>query len=68
MKFQLFINHDDIKYWVLKKIEYSSIKLITNQKNKLKAEKNLTSDENNHQYMIIIMLLSFEIRILSYIN
>ena len=48
MKFQLFINHDDIKHQVLKKIEHSSIKLIMNQKDKLKAEKNLTSDENDH--------------------
>ena len=68
IKFQLFIDHDNIKYWVLEKIEYSSIKLITNQKNKLKTEKNLISDENNHWYMIITTSLSFETRILSYIN
>ena len=48
MKFQLFIDHDDIKYQILKKIEHSSIELIMNQKNKLKAEENLTSDENDY--------------------
>ena len=68
MKFWLFINYDNIKHWVLEKIEHSSIKLIMNQKDKLKAEEDLTSDENDHQYMIIIISLSFEIRVLSYIN
>ena len=68
MKFWLFINHDNIKHWVLEKIEHSSIKLIVNQKDKFKAEENLISDENNHQYMIITMSLSFETRVLSYIN
>ena len=48
MKFQLFINHDNIKHQVLEKIEHSSIKLITNQKNKLKTKKNLTLDENDY--------------------
>ena len=68
MKFQLFIDHNNIKHQVLKKIEHSSIKLIINQKNKLKAEKDLTSDENDHQYMIITTSLLFETRVLSYIN
>ena len=48
MKFQLFINHDDIKHQVLKKIEHSSIKLIMNQKDKLKTKKDLTLNKNNH--------------------
>ena len=66
MKFQLFIDHDNIKYWILKKIKHSSIKLITNQKDKLKAEEDLTSNENDHQYMIVIMSLSYETKVLSY--
>ena len=68
MKFQLFINYDNIKHQVLKKIEHSSIKLIMNQKDKLKAEEDLTSNENDHQYMIVTTSLSFETRVLSYIN
>ena len=68
MKFWLFINHDNIKHWVLEKIEHSSIELIMNQKDKLKADKNLTSDENDHWYIVVITSLSFKTRVLSYIN
>ena len=68
MKFRLFIGHGDIKHRVLEKIGHPSIELIADQKDKLKAEEDLTSDKNDHQYIIITTSLSFETRILSYIN
>ncbi len=66
MKFRLFIGHGDIKHRVLEKIGHPSIELIADQKDKLKAEEDLTSGENDHRYMVVTTPLSFETRVLPY--
>ena len=66
MNFQLFIDHGDIKHQALKKIEHPDINLIADQKDNLQAKEDLTSDQNDHQYMIITTPLSFETRVLSH--
>jgi SNF2 family DNA or RNA helicase len=66
MNFRLFIGHGDIKHRVLEKIGHPSIKLIADQKDKLKAEEDLTSGQNDHRYIVVTTPLSFETRVLPY--
>ena len=63
MKFQLFINHNDINHQILENINHSDIQLITKKQDDIQVKKNLTNNANNHKYMIITIL-----KLMSYIN
>ena len=68
MKFQLFIDYNDINHQILENINHSDIQLITKKQDDIQVKKNLTNNANNHKYMIITILKLFESRIHSYIN
>lgn len=68
MKFQLFLNHEEINKWVLNKISHSDIHLTAEQQSHIQAKINLTSSFNDYWYLLVITPLSFESKVHPHTN
>ena len=63
MKFQLFINYNDVNHQILENIDHSNIQLIMKKQDDIQIKEDMTFSANDHKYMIITTLLSFEFKV-----
>jgi len=66
MKFQLYIGHGDINHRVLDDIGHPDIHLIAEKQDDIQVKEDMTSNANDHRYMIITTPLSFESKVHPY--